>query len=38
MILSNLSSLFERSIASVAQLNRYRKELVARLTPIEQAA
>ncbi len=31
MILRNLSSLFERGIVSVAQLNRYRKELAARL-------
>ena len=38
MILHNLSSLFERSIRSVAQLNRYRKELGARMSPMEQAA
>jgi len=38
MILRNLSSLFERRIVSVAQLNRYRKELAAQLPPIEQAA
>ena len=38
MILHNLSSLFERSIRSVAELNRYRKELAARMSPMEQAA
>jgi hypothetical protein len=38
MILRNLSSLFERSIRNVAELNRYRKELAARLAPLEQAA
>ena len=37
MILRNLSSLFERSIASVAQLNRYRKE-PRRLTADHEAA
>ncbi len=38
MILHNLSSLFGRSIRSVAELNRYRKELGARMSPMEQAA
>jgi hypothetical protein len=38
MILRNLSSLFERSIRNVAELNRYRKELARRLAPLEQAA
>jgi hypothetical protein len=38
LILRNLSSLFERSIRNVTELNRYRKELAARLAPLEQAA
>ena len=32
-ILHNLSLLFERSFSSVQELNRYRKEAVARLSP-----
>jgi hypothetical protein len=38
MILRNLSSLFARSITNLAELNRYRKELAARLARMEQAA
>ena len=38
MILRNLSSLFERSLTNLAELNRYRKELAARLARMEQAA
>ncbi|MCX7215343.1 MAG: ferritin-like domain-containing protein [Burkholderiales bacterium] len=33
-ILHNLSLLFERSFTSVQELNRYRKEALARLTPV----
>ncbi len=36
-ILHNLSLLFERSFESVQDLNRYRKEAAARLTPQAQA-
>ena len=32
-ILHNLSLLFERSFATVQELNRYRKEAAARLAP-----
>lgn len=35
-ILHNLSLLFERSFASVQDLNRYRKEVLARLGPAAQ--
>jgi hypothetical protein len=38
MILHNLSLLFERSIRSTVDLNRYRKELAARLDPLGAAA
>jgi hypothetical protein len=38
MILRNLSSLLGGSIASVAQLSRYRKALAARLQALEHAA
>lgn len=37
-ILHNLSLLFERSFASVQDLNRYRKEVAARLAPAAQPA
>jgi hypothetical protein len=36
-ILHNLSLLFERSFASVQELNRYRKEITARLGPAAAA-
>jgi hypothetical protein len=38
MILHNLSQLFDEKIGSLQDLNRYRKELSARLAPIGQAA
>ncbi len=38
MLLRNLSSLFDRTIGSVADLNRYRKELRARAGSVAQAA
>ena len=37
-ILHNLSLLFERSFESVQDLNRYRKEAIARLAPQAQAS
>ena len=37
-ILHNLSLLFERSFASVQELNRYRKELLRSLAPQSGAA
>ncbi len=33
MILRNLSILFDRTFASVQELNRFRKEIAARLAP-----
>jgi hypothetical protein len=38
MIMHNLCSLLGRSIKSTADLNRYRKELAARLAPLGEAA
>jgi hypothetical protein len=38
MIMHNLSSLLDRSIKSALDLNRYRKEIAARLTPLGEAA
>jgi len=35
-ILHNMSLLFEKTFANVQELNRYRKEIVARLTPPTQ--
>jgi hypothetical protein len=32
-ILHNMSLLFERSFANVQDLNRFRKEVIARMTP-----
>jgi hypothetical protein len=37
-ILHNLSLLFERSFSSVQELNRYRKEAIARLEPLAKAS
>lgn len=37
-ILHNLSLLFERSFSSVQELNRYRKEALARLAPAQPTA
>jgi hypothetical protein len=37
-ILHNLSLLFERSFSSVQELNRYRKEAIARLEPQAKAS
>jgi hypothetical protein len=37
-ILHNMSLLFEHTFTTVQELNRYRKEIVARLTPPTQAA
>jgi len=37
-ILHNLSLLFERSFSSVQELNRYRKEAIARLEPLTKAS
>jgi hypothetical protein len=38
MILRNLSSLFQRSIGSLGELNRYRKAIAARRVPMDRAA
>ena len=38
MILHNLSQLFDTHIATLQDLNRYRKEVAARLSPVGQAA
>jgi len=38
MLLRNLSSLFDRTIGSVAELNRYRKELASRACAAPQMA
>ena len=37
-ILHNMSLLFEKTFANVQELNRYRKEIVARITPPTQPA
>ncbi|MCE2970587.1 MAG: ferritin-like domain-containing protein, partial [Burkholderiales bacterium] len=37
-ILHNMSLLFERSFANVQELNRYRKEVNARLAPAAAGA
>jgi hypothetical protein len=37
-ILHNMSLLFERTFSTVQELNRYRKEIVTRMTPPPQAA
>jgi hypothetical protein len=37
-ILHNMSLLFERTFSTVQELNRYRKEIVGRMTPPTQAA
>ena len=38
MILHNLSSLLDRSIKTAADLNRYRREIAARMAPLGRAA